>query len=217
MEHAVNGSLSDLFEKVENHNIPSNYTKTTRQIIIIGICHGMKYLHENNIFHCNLTPSNILLDCDYHPYLTDFYGISNQEKSIEKLAYKAPEVLQNKKCDNKADVYSFGILMYQLITDSKLFPELSNNNKKTYSDFKRKIIDKNYRPDLNKPMKSSLKQLIEQCLSKNSNERPSFDELFEKLTNKNELKTDENYFLDKVNINQLKCYIESITSQATFD
>jgi serine/threonine protein kinase len=46
-----------------------------RYEIIIGICHGLHYLHQNNIVHLDLKPGNILLDANLVPKITDF-GLS---------------------------------------------------------------------------------------------------------------------------------------------
>ena len=215
MDHASNGSLSDVFKKIEEKKIfPSNYTNTSRQIILVGICFGMKYLHENKIIHRNLNPSNILLDFDFHPFITDFWKtdqISSQIYSIDKIAYVAPEILRKDKYDEKIDVYSFGILMYEILTDSKPFPILSKSEITDF-EFEQKVINENFTPDLNKPMKQAHRRLIEQCLSRNPKKRPSFSELFEKLTNRNK---DENYLLDKIYKKQFQNYVNKIINRVT--
>ena len=60
MELAQNGSLSELIKNLMNSNGPSDYTNTTRQIIIAGVARGMKYLHDNRIIHRDLIKSKIL-------------------------------------------------------------------------------------------------------------------------------------------------------------
>ena len=132
LELANNGSLLDVLTKVQNNRGPDFYTNTIKQIILIGISRGMKYLHDRNIIHRDLKPGNILLDDDFHPLITDFglskifdfNNSSNQSKPVGTIAYMAPELLEGKRYGRKADVYSFGILMYEVVTDDQAYPDL---------------------------------------------------------------------------------------------
>lgn len=93
----------------------------------------------------------------------------------------APEIIESSKYDTKVDVYSFGILMYEVITDLTAYPELEKGKLSEFK-FKSKVINDNYRPKFTTPLKKSLKTLIERCWSANPSDRPSFNEIFEKLT-----------------------------------
>lgn len=62
MELAEKGSLSEVLKQIQAGNIPKDYTDTIRQIILIGVARGMKYLHDRNIIHRDLKPENVLLD-----------------------------------------------------------------------------------------------------------------------------------------------------------
>ena len=64
-----------LLKKIQEYNGPKDYTNTSRQIILVGVARGMKYLHDRNIIHRDLKTDNILLDEDFHPRITDF-GLS---------------------------------------------------------------------------------------------------------------------------------------------
>ena len=126
LEFMENGSL----EKYISGKNKDKLNNTQRQIILIGIARGMMILHEKNIIHRDLKPANILLDKDYKPHITDF-GQSkhfNPNDSMNQSCdgigtsnYMAPEVIKEKKFDAKADVYSFGILMYELVTGKDTF------------------------------------------------------------------------------------------------
>lgn len=75
MEFYKNGSLATVLKNTQLATGPKYYTNTTRQIILIGIARGMKYLHDRNIIHRDLKPGNVLLDDEFHPIITDF-GLS---------------------------------------------------------------------------------------------------------------------------------------------
>lgn len=92
----------------------------------------MMYLHSHIIIHRDLKPGNILLDKDFHPHITDF-GLSKyldpmNTRSQSKLdcgttVYMAPEVIQDDSYNNKADVYAFGIIMYEVLTELQPYPK----------------------------------------------------------------------------------------------
>ena len=65
MELAPNGSLSDVIKNIMLSTGPKDYTNTSRQMILIGVARGMKYLHDHDIIHGDLNPSKILFDDDF--------------------------------------------------------------------------------------------------------------------------------------------------------
>ncbi|XP_019450366.1 PREDICTED: probably inactive leucine-rich repeat receptor-like protein kinase IMK2 isoform X1 [Lupinus angustifolius] len=97
----------------------------TRMNIAIGITHGLYHLHkEENIVHGNLTSSNILLDEQTNPHITDF-GLSrlmttsastNIIATAGNLGYNPPELSKTKKPNQKSDVYSLGVIILELLT-----------------------------------------------------------------------------------------------------
>ena len=75
MELAKNGSLENIIKNIQRANGPKNYNNTTRQIILIGISRGLKFLHDRNIIHRDVKAGNILIDENLYPKITDF-GLS---------------------------------------------------------------------------------------------------------------------------------------------
>ena len=219
MEYAKNGSLAGVIQKIQNEEILDYYTNTNKQIILAGVAGAMKYLHDCNIIHRDLKPGNVLLNENYEPKITDF-GLSKcfqQDKSNEQtifggtLEYIAPEIHKGDPFGRKADVYAFAILMYQVVTNSIPCPELYNG-KLTDFQFVELVVYNGYRPkfDPKKPIKKSLKKLIEKCWSQNPDERPSFQQIFKKLTRYDESKDD--CFFDDVDYDRFNEYIKSITT-----
>lgn len=230
MEHAKNGSLEDILKKVKKSLADINYNNTTRQIILIGIAHAMKHLHQNNIIHRDLKPGNVLIDDEFHPKVTDF-GLSKFNETVLSTLqsmqcgtniYMAPEMIDQKKCSGKVDVYSFGILMYEVVTDQIPFPPFAQGKMKLQT-LHQKIVNENYRPDFNAYVKKSIKNLIERCWSKDPSERPTFDEIFKKLAYNIEdsiydIDDDEDlgenkYYLDGADEDEILSYVDEIEDE----
>ncbi|KAL5570039.1 hypothetical protein UlMin_026614 [Ulmus minor] len=97
--------------------------------IAIGTARGLAYLHEEClewVLHCDVKPQNILLGSDYLPKVADF-GLSKLLKrgelktsSFSKIrgtrGYMAPEWVTNRRITSKVDVYSYGIVVLEMLT-----------------------------------------------------------------------------------------------------
>ncbi|KAK4834111.1 hypothetical protein QYF36_017207 [Acer negundo] len=97
----------------------------TRMNVAIGVSRGLNYLHtQENMIHGNLTSSNILLDEQTSPHISDF-GLSrlmtaaantNVIATAGTLGYRAPELSKLKNANTKTDVYSLGVIILELLT-----------------------------------------------------------------------------------------------------
>ncbi|XP_075086234.1 G-type lectin S-receptor-like serine/threonine-protein kinase LECRK3 [Nicotiana tabacum] len=97
-----------------------------RSDIALGIARGLLYLHEeceNQIIHCDIKPQNVLLDKNYTAKIADF-GLAkllmkDQTRTITNfrgtMGYMAPEWLKNVPVTTKVDIYSFGVLLLEII------------------------------------------------------------------------------------------------------
>ncbi|XP_062214546.1 LRR receptor-like serine/threonine-protein kinase RPK2 [Phragmites australis] len=98
--------------------------------IALDVARALAYLHDNcvpRILHRDVKPSNILLDNDYNAYLSDF-GLARLLGNSETHAttgvagtfgYVAPEYAMTCRVSDKADVYSYGVVLLELISDKK--------------------------------------------------------------------------------------------------
>ena len=203
MQKSTNGSLMDVFENKLSMSSGHPFDNTARQIVLVGIAYGMVFLHKNFIFHHSLTPECILLDKNFYPFITDIEFEKPSSQSIKFPIYIAPEYLKNKEFNGKSDVYSFGIIMYQIITNTDPFPQVLSGQM-TEHEFIFNIIYNDLRPEIPSEINLSFSTLLSKCWSKDPMERPSFQEIYQKLY------YDFNYHLDDVDTIKLFRYVSKI-------
>ena len=91
--------------------------------LIVGVCSGLEAIHKASIIHRDLKPANILVLENFQPKITDF-GVARPEYSeltahneiIGSALYIAPEVWLGTKLTSSVDLYSFGVVLYELTT-----------------------------------------------------------------------------------------------------
>uniref|UniRef100_A0A0E0I1Q4 Cysteine-rich receptor-like protein kinase 25 n=1 Tax=Oryza nivara TaxID=4536 RepID=A0A0E0I1Q4_ORYNI len=127
-EYMPNRSLDTiLFDTVKNKEL--DWSKRFK--IIDGIARGLQYLHEDSqmkIVHRDLKASNILLDSTYNPKISDFglAKIFGGDQShivtyciVGTYGYMSPEYAMHGKYSIKSDVFSFGVLVLEIVTGRK--------------------------------------------------------------------------------------------------
>ncbi|RWR91635.1 putative receptor protein kinase ZmPK1 [Cinnamomum micranthum f. kanehirae] len=126
-EYMEHGSLAE--------NLSSNALDWEKRFeIAVGTAKGLAYLHEEClewVLHCDIKPQNILLDANYHPKVADF-GLSKlrdrcglPDFNISRIrgtrGYMAPEWILNQPITSKVDVYSYGIVLLEMVTGRNSF------------------------------------------------------------------------------------------------
>ena len=173
--------------------------------IVFGIAEGMEYLHSKQIVLRDLKPDNIGFDFDTSNQIRLFdFGMAREinDCSSDEICgsprYMAPEVMAGKGYSFKVDVYSFGVLLFEICSlDSpyldnywskkKLKNGRSSNAKNFESamdDFYSHVVEKNLRPsnDLNSAVPcSKMRELMKDCWSADPADRPTFSEILLRL------------------------------------
>lgn len=153
--------------------------------VIIQILLGLFSLHKRNILHRDLNPKNVFLSLNSSNYdlkIGDFgcgkiLTTQNTTNSmIGTLAYNAPEVVQGFQYDGKADVWSLGVMMYQMVTFTLPFEGNIITLPMKIADGEYKKIDTEYTIDEN------LKSIIYSMLIANPIHRPSVLDLLNNST-----------------------------------
>ncbi|PIA43963.1 hypothetical protein AQUCO_01800193v1 [Aquilegia coerulea] len=119
-----NGSLHDFLHLSDDYSKP--LTWNTRIRIALGTARAVEYLHEvcsPSSVHKNIKSSNILLDVELNPHLSDCGLAIFHERTSQNLGvgYNAPECTKPSAYSLKSDVYSFGVVMLELLTGRKPF------------------------------------------------------------------------------------------------
>jgi serine/threonine-protein kinase len=125
MRYMPAGSVDDLLRSG-----PLNFELT--QKVIEQIAPALDYAHTKGVLHRDLKPSNILMDDNGDAYLTDFGiarvlgenlgGISITTKHVVGTpAYMSPEQAQGHSLDNRSDIYSLGVTLFEMTTGQRPF------------------------------------------------------------------------------------------------
>lgn len=124
-DYMPNGSLNSHLFSRENHSKYLDWTK--RFQIALGTARGLMYLHEkcrDCIIHCDIKPENILLDSEFCPKVADFGLAKLMGREFSRVlttmrgtrGYLAPEWISGVAITTKADVYSYGMMLFEFVS-----------------------------------------------------------------------------------------------------
>src|SRR6266487_1384831 len=161
LNYAPEGNLRNYLQ--QNH---SNLTLKDRITIFVYLCDSLDDIHEKDLIHCDLHSGNILVDggcC----YITDL-GLCGpvDDKSSNKIygvtPYIAPEILHGNKNTKESDVYSIGMLMWEIFSGHPPFDDKAHDC--------HLILDicKGLRPPILSNMPKEYVEMMQRCCNNNS-------------------------------------------------
>ncbi|XP_078161122.1 serine/threonine-protein kinase STY46-like [Carex rostrata] len=172
-------SGGSLYDHLHKHKAVINLPTLIR--IALDIAKGMDYLHQHNIIHRDLKTANILIDDKEAIKIADF-GVARVKSTsgvmtAETGTYRwmAPEIIAHTEYDHKADVFSFGIMLWELLTIKIPYEYL------TPLQAAIGVVQKELRPTIPKGTNPELAKLMEKCWQQKPSKRPDFGTIINDL------------------------------------
>jgi len=172
MEYCAGGSLDKLlFDSKEK------LSEEYKIQLVQGIAAGMYHLHKHNIVHRDLAARNILLTSGRDPKISDFGMSRILEKDDEgktnsgvgPVCWMAPESIAHRNYSKKSDVWTFGIVVYEIVA------QCEPHKNKDVIDVAVRIRDEGLTPEISSDCPEKLRQVMEMCWKKQTDQRPNFE------------------------------------------
>jgi predicted Ser/Thr protein kinase len=182
-EFLAGGSLFEII-----HQRKQQFPLSTILKMALQTACGLNYLHLSNppIIHRDLKSMNLLVDLNHNVKLCDF-GLScvkpkgqNLREVVGSPFWMAPEVIQGLDYDAKADVYSFAVCVFEMLTGTIPFNSLVTSDPSTIRKLYDTIIS-GQRAPLPQYIIPSAAKLITECWAPSPTQRPSFEDIITRL------------------------------------
>ncbi|XP_047076981.1 serine/threonine-protein kinase CTR1-like [Lolium rigidum] len=177
-------SRGSLYRLLHRHGARENLDERRCLSMAFDVAKGMNYLHKRNppIVHRDLKSPNLLVDKKYTVKVCDF-GLSRLKANTflsSKTAagtpeWMAPEVLRDEPSNEKSDVYSFAVILWELMTLQKPWSNLNPAQVVAAVGFRGR------RPEIPSSVDPKVAAIIESCWAKEPWRRPSFATIMESL------------------------------------
>ncbi|KAF8413111.1 hypothetical protein HHK36_001087 [Tetracentron sinense] len=171
-----------LFKTLHRNNQVLDIRRRLR--MALDVARGMNYLHHRNppVVHRDLKSSNLLVDRNWTVKVGDF-GLSKLKDATFLTAksgrgtpqWMAPEVLRNEPSNEKSDVFSFGVILWELMTESIPWSSLNSLQVVGVVGF----MDR--RLDLPEGLDPQISSIIRDCWRSDPKQRPSFEDIIHKM------------------------------------
>ncbi|KAK7391092.1 hypothetical protein VNO78_19446 [Psophocarpus tetragonolobus] len=188
-DYMANGSLWDLL----HGPLKVKLDWETRLRIAVGAAEGLAYLHHDcnpRIVHRDIKSSNILLDENFEAHLSDFGTAKSISTSrthastyvLGTIGYIDPDYARTSRLNEKSDIYSFGIVLLELLTGKKAVDNESNLHQLILSKADNNTVMETVDPEVSitcidlAHVKKTF-QLALLCTKKNPSERPTMNEV----------------------------------------
>ncbi|KAK9104476.1 hypothetical protein Scep_021320 [Stephania cephalantha] len=211
-EYLAGGSLRKYLHQQEPYSLPHSLVLK----LALDIARGMQYLHSQGVLHRDLKSENLLLGEDMCVKVADF-GISCLESQCGSgkgftgtYRWMAPEMIKEKHHTKKVDVYSFGIVLWELLTALTPFHDM------TPEQAAFAVSQKNARPPLPADCPMAFNHLISRCWSNNPKRRPHFEEIVTILENYSDALEQDPAFFSSYKPDQRHASLQCISSCITF-
>mmetsp|Transcript_21197 Transcript_21197/g.63782 ORF Transcript_21197/g.63782 Transcript_21197/m.63782 type:complete len:615 (-) Transcript_21197:1774-3618(-) len=175
VEYMPGGSVYDYMRRAGPLKLP------TLLRVAVEICRGMDYLHKRKIAHRDLKAANLLMDETGIVKIADFgvarvmdtAGIMTAETGTYR--WMAPEVIEHKPYGERADIFSFGILLWELLTGRVPYEDMTPLQAAVG------VVQKGLRPSIPPGTPGPLAAVMAACWVRDPESRPSFEQLREQL------------------------------------
>jgi len=176
LEYCSRGSL---WEVLRDQNTPLPWYLRCK--IALDTARGMNYLHQFPvpILHRDLKSLNLLLDEALNTKIADFgwtrFKADIMTNKIGTYQWMAPEVISGEQYSEQADVFSFGIILWELATRKPPYRE------KTGQQVAQEVVKSGLRPPLPKKCPEQFLSLMQRCWDQSPDARPTFNRIIEEL------------------------------------
>jgi serine/threonine protein kinase len=182
MEYVHGRDLRTIMKRARNKGLRMPLDLSLR--VVSQVCSALEYAHRKKdargrpmeIVHRDVSPQNILITFEGNVKLADF-GIAKAATRVSstdqgalrgKLLYMSPEQAWGRPIDNRSDVFSLGIVLYEMVTEQK--PFLAAGSEMTILELVRKCLITSPR-EVNPRVPEALDRVIMKALARNSDER----------------------------------------------
>lgn len=183
-EFMEKGALLDYLKAKTGH-----LSKETLLGMCVDVCEGMNYLENSNFIHRDLAARNCLVSQEGNVKVSDFgmarFLLDNEYTSSQSskfpIRWSAPEVIRYRKYSSKSDVWSFGVLMWEVYSEGRLPYETQDNMQVVNS------VNRGQR--LQRPVLApeDVHILMKWCWKEKPDDRPTFGQLLHQLASLSDL------------------------------